>query len=379
MKISKIFTKKEELTFDDILLLPGKSKIPLEDDYKIDISTWLTKRTKIKIPIISAGMVSVTEWEMAEVLARNGGIGAIHSFLTREEQIRQVKKVKKNNLLVAACVYEGWSDLFNHIKKLYEAKLDVLVIESYHAYNSKLFNIVREIKKRFSKLDIIVGNVVTKEATEYLCKAGADAIKVGIGSGSHCTTRIVTGFGRPQLSAIFECYKIAKKFGVPIIADGGIRSTGDIIKALIFGANAVMIGGLLAGYKQSPGKLIIKKGIKYKESFGSCTLNAVNKNTEFKISRIIKIKNFLKNFLLNKREIKEEFNDFLEEGVGGLIKYKGDVTFLIKDIVKSIKRGLWYAGAMNIKELQKKSNFVIVSTSTIKENLPAYEILSHLS
>jgi len=371
MKKSKLKNVKE-FTFDDILLIPQYSKICLEDDYKkIDISTKLTKNINLKIPLVSSPMASVTEWEMAVLMAKMGGIGIIHSFMSKEQQLYQVRKIKQisSDLLVGVAIHDGWNDLLIHVENLTKEKVDVIVLDTYHAYNKRTLEVVKKLKKKFKKIQLIVGNVVTKEATEILCKLGVDGIKVGIGSGSHCTTRLVTGCGRPQGTVIYECSNVAKKFKVPIISDGGIRYSGDIVKAIFLGADTIMIGGLFAGCDQSPGKIFCFGGKKYKKSFGNCSkeifLQEKNKGLSWKEN----IKKIVKNILdmkINKKEI-EDFN-FTEEGLSGLVEYKGNCIEIIKDLIKGLKRGMWYLGASNIRELHKKDELCFISFSSLEEN-----------
>lgn len=361
----------EELTFEDVLLLPGKSQIPLENDSQIDTSTQLTKRIRLKIPIVSAPMVSVTEWQMALLMAKMGGIGIIHSFMEKEEQCLQIRRVKRfaPNFLIGVAVYDGWNDLLPHIKNLLKEKVDVVVLDTYHAFNTRTLRLIREIKKNFPEIELIVGNIATKEAAEALCSAGVDGIKVGIGPGSHCTTRLVTGCGRPQLTAIYECARVAKRFNVPVIGDGGIKFYGDIVKALAFGADTVMVGGLLAGCDQSPGEIIIKRGVKYKESWGNCTREASRWGREVKNGLYGNIKKFIKQILIGRSTPqKEEY--FFEEGVGGLVEYRGDARGVIKQFIGALKRGMWYIGARNISELQKKAEFVCITSAGFQESNP---------
>jgi len=365
---------QEELTFDDILLLPEKSKIPFENDYQLNTSALFTKNIHLKIPVVSAPMATVTEWEMATLMAKMGGIGIIHPFMEKIDQCFQVNKVKQisKDLLVGVTIYDGWKDLHIHIKNLLKEGVDVFVLDTYHAFNIRTLKTIREIKKMFPKLELVVGNVVTKEAVEALCRAGADAIKVGIGPGSHCTTRLVTGYGRPQLSSIWQCAQIAKKFSVPIIADGGIRYSGDLVKALAFEANTVMIGGLLAGCDQSPGKTVFNNGKMYKKSSGSCTKEVV-----FKKEKIInkdyvkKFKSLIRQIFVKKDVvINTEETNFFEEGVGGLVEYKGDAEKIITDLANGLKRGMWYGGANNIMELQKNAKFVKITSEGYNEAQP---------
>lgn len=356
---------KNEFTFDDILLIPNKSEYEMAEENKIDLSTHLTKELSLKVPIVSANMSTVTESQMAIKIAELGGIGIIHQFMDEERQILEVKKVKDKNLMVGAAVFSYGKTIYNQVKKLAKAGCDVVVIDSANAHNLYVLNLVRKIKKDI-KIQLIVGNVVTKEAVSDLAKAGADGIKIGIGPGSHCTTRIVTGFGRPQLSTIIECAKAAQKYGVPIIADGGINFSGDAVKALALGANSVMIGGLLAGTKESPGEIINKDGNLYKHTWGNCTKEAygwleVHKN----IYNNIKI--FIKKII---RKDNVYSDPFVEEGVDGIVEYKGESTRIINQIIGGIRRGYWYGGAKNIKTLQKKSNYVLVSSSSLTEAGP---------
>mgnify|MGYP000331683725 CR=1 FL=1 len=377
MKKIKI-SSEIEVTFDDILLIPQYSEISFEDiDKKIDISSKLTKTINIKIPIVSSPMASVTELDMALLMAEMGGIGIIHSFMDKNRQIYQIRKFKQiyPNLLVGAAVYDGLTDLFSHVENLIKEKADVIVLDTYHAYNKRTLEVVKRLKNKFgNNIQLIVGNVVTKEATKTLCKFGADGIKVGIGPGSHCTTRLVTGCGRPQITSIYECAIAAKKFKVPIMADGGINFSGDIVKALFFGANTVMLGGLLAGCDQSPGEIIYLGEKKYKKTFGNCSKELFLKQKKDNGGWFKNFKRNIKNIFfrnLIKNEIKEINYNFIAEGVSGLIEYKGDGREIIKNIVGGLKRGFWYLGVSNINQLHnKKKDFCLVSFSTLKENAP---------
>ena len=217
------------LTFDDVLLVPQKTNLVSRSE--VDLSTNLTKKIKLKIPIISANMDTVTESTMAIALAHEGGIGSIHRFLTIEKEAEMVALVKKERLLVGAAVGIK-DDYIERAQALVKAGVDVIVIDIAHGHSIYLIKVLKDLKKKFPKVDIIAGNVATVQGAEELIKNGADAIKVGIGPGALCITRIVAGAGVPQLTAISECAAVAKKYQVPIIADGGIRNSGDMVKAL---------------------------------------------------------------------------------------------------------------------------------------------------
>lgn len=367
---------KPELTFNDVLLLPGYSKFNMvEDITKTNIKTKISKNLEIDIPICSSPMAYVTETEMAINIGKLGGIGFIHCFQSHESQLHQIKKVKQHHIKVAASVSDFSQKGLEHIKNLLKLKTDLICIETAHAHNLQTINFIKKIKNNFPKAEICASLVVTSQATKDLIKAGVDSIRVGIGGGSHCTTRLVTGIGRPQLSAIADCYKIAKKFNVPIISDTGIEYPGDIAKAIAFGANAVMVGGLFTGTDESPGEIISIKGKKYKFSSGMCSnktryssglkLDALIKNTKSIIKKIIRYKKN-KDFVSNYSQPFE----FIHEGVSGLIPYKGSVVPIVNSLAGGLKRSMWYLGCSNIEEIKSKSKVVVVTSNSIKDNQP---------
>lgn len=228
------------LTFDDILLVPGYSDFSRDE---IDLTTHLTKKIKLKTPIISSPMDTVTESRLAISLAQLGGIGIMHRNLSVSDQAAKVKKVKDKNLLIGAAigVSEGYKD---RLEALVKAGADVIVLDSAHGWTNKFIEALKFIKNTY-KVEVIVGNIATYEAAEDLCKAGADALRVGMGPGAICTTRVISGMGLPQVTAIMETSRAAKKYDIPVIADGGIKYSGDMVKALALGASTVMIGSLL--------------------------------------------------------------------------------------------------------------------------------------
>jgi IMP dehydrogenase len=247
------------LTYDDVLLLPDASEvIPSE----VDTSTRLTRNISLRIPLISSPMDTVTEYEMAIAMAKAGGIGIIHRNLPVEEQVTHVKLVKGVGLAGAA-VGIG-DDGFARAKALIEAGVDVVVVDTAHGHHRGVLDAIARIKKYAPNIEIIGGNVATRAGAQALINAGADAVKVGVGPGSICTTRVVTGVGVPQITAIMEATKACGKAGIPLIADGGLQYSGDIVKALVAGADTVMLGSLLAGCDESPGELVEIDGRKYK-------------------------------------------------------------------------------------------------------------------
>lgn len=463
----------EGLTFDDVLLVPGKSEVlPRETN----IETRLTKKIKLNIPLISAGMDTVTEARMAIAMAREGGIGIIHKNMSIEEQALEVDKVKrsehgvitnpfylskehrvkdalalmeryhisgvpivkedmtlegiitnrdirfeknieqeidnvmtKENLvtakkgismdaalermrahkieklllvddnykltglitikdiektiqhpnsakdaegrLLAGAAVGVTGDMRDRIDALVEAGVDVVVIDTAHGHSKGVIESVKSIKEEYPELQIIAGNVATGEGTEALIKAGADAVKVGIGPGSICTTRVVTGIGVPQLTAVIESAKVAKKYDVPIIADGGIKYSGDITKALAAGADTIMAGSLFAGTKEGPGEEVLYQGKRYKVYRGMGSLGAMDAGSK-------------------DRYFQEDTKKYVPEGVEGRTHYRGPLGDVVYQLVGGLKSGMGYVGAKNIKELHEKAKFIKITSASLVENHP---------
>lgn len=463
----------EGLTFDDVLLLPGASEVvPREAILK----TKLTKKINLNIPLMSAGMDTVTESKMAIAIARQGGIGIIHKNMTIEEQAEQVDKVKRSEhgvitdpfflqrentlreadalmghykisgvpivdedgvlvgiltnrdirfetdydkkiddvmtkeglitgklgitmdealeemkkykieklplvdddykltglitikdidkmeqypnsarddrgrLLVGAAVGVT-GDILDRIKALVDAGVDVIVIDTAHGHSKNVLNHVKLIKENFPELQLIAGNVATGEGTRALIEAGADCVKVGIGPGSICTTRVVTGVGSPQLTAIIESAKVAKEYGIPIIADGGIKYSGDITKALGAGADVIMVGSLLAGTDESPGEDIIVEGRRYKTYRGMGSLGAMDSGS-------------------SDRYFQEKNSKYVPEGVEGRVVHKGKAEDMIYQLMGGLKSGMGYVGAKDIPTLHEVATFIRITNATLKENHP---------
>lgn len=366
----KLISTTPELTFNDVLLLPDYSDFTItQDTIKTNLKTKISKNLEIDIPICSAPMPHVSETEMCITLGKIGGIGFLHCFMSHEQQLSQVAEIKKHHAKVAVSVSDFSPQGLKHVGNLLKLKADLICIETAHAQNLQTINFLKQIKQKYPRSEVCVSLVVTGEATEALIKAGADSIRVGIGGGSHCTTRLVTGVGRPQLSAVAECYQVAKKYHVPIISDTGIEYAGDIAKAIAFGADSVMIGGLFTATQETPGKIISKKGHFYKFSAGMCS-DKSQFEVKQRISNLFRqTKNIIKKTIHYHSTYEIPFH-FTHEGVSNLIPYKGSVIPIITELVGGLRRSMWYLGCKNISEIKEKSQVVIVTQNTISDNLP---------
>ena len=307
---------KEALTFDDVTLAPNYSQVlPSE----VNTSTNLSKNLSLKIPLLTSAMDTVTESKMAIAMAELGGIGVIHRNLTIEQQISEIRKVKAKKCLVGAAVGASPRE---HLRaqKILKENLDLIVVDTAHAHTKKVGEIIKKIKKlKPKKTSLCAGNVATAEAAKYLIKLGVDIIKVGIGPGSICTTRLVAGIGVPQLSAILSVKKGMGKSKCTLIADGGIKFSGDIAKALAAGADAVMIGSLFAGTDQAPGKIIKRNGKLFKSFRGMGSIGAMNKGSA---DRYFQTK-------------QKDTSKYVAEGVEAFVKYKGSVNKIIYQLAVS--------------------------------------------
>lgn len=364
------------LTFDDVLLTPGYSDFARSD---INLSTKLSKRIKISIPLVSAPMDTVTESKLAIELAKLGGIGIIHRNLSIEKQALEVKKVKTTRsassgqaLLVGAAV--GASSGFeNRIKALSKVGVDILIVDSAHGFSKGVIETVKFIKKNYKNIDVIGGNIATSDGAKALTAAGVDGLRVGMGPGAICTTRIISGMGIPQITAILDTSRIAKEYGVPVIADGGIKYSGDMVKALAAGASTVMMGGFFAASLESPGKLItlkrtelpsrfqrisqMKKYYRLKEYRGMGSIGAMKKGAQIKSEDEFHGKNYKDRVMV-------------AEGVEGLVPVKGKVSDLVEQAIGGIKSGMYYVGAKNILELWEKAKFIQITQASLTESHP---------
>ena len=341
---------KEALTFDDVTLAPNYSEIlPSETNTSIKLSKNLT----LKIPLISSAMDTVTEGSMAAAIAEKGGIGVIHRNLSIEKQIFEIKKVKQKKLLVAAAVGAS-SEEYRRAKKILKENLDLIVVDTAHAHTKKVSDIIKMIvKTKPKKTTLCAGNIATAEAAKFLIKLGVDTIKVGIGPGSICTTRLVAGIGVPQLSAIMNVKSGVGNRKVSIIADGGIKFSGDIAKALAAGADAVMIGSLFAGTDQAPGKIIKKNGKLFKSFRGMGSIGAMNKGSA---DRYFQTK-------------QKNSSKYVPEGVEGFVKYKGKVDKVIYQLVGGLKSSMGYLGSKKITHLRKKPKFYKITKAGFFESM----------
>ena len=341
---------KEALTFDDVTLAPNYSEIlPSETNTSIKLSKYLS----LKIPIMSSAMDTVTEAKMAIAVGEKGGIGVIHRNLSVKKQIQEIRKTKSKSLLVGAAVGAN-SDEHKRAEQILKENLDLIVVDTAHAHSKKVSNIIKKIIKiKPKKTALCAGNIATKEAAKFLIKLGVDIIKVGIGPGSICTTRLVAGIGVPQLSAILNVRKGLKNSRVSIIADGGIKFSGDIAKALAAGADAVMVGSLFAGTDQAPGKIIKKNGKYFKSFRGMGSIGAMNKGSA---DRYFQTK-------------QKNASKYVPEGVEGFVKYKGNVDKIIYQLVGGLKSSMGYLGSKNIVDLRKKPKFYKITKAGFYESM----------
>tara|TARA_Y100000816_G_scaffold292153_1_gene286101 strand:+ start:2079 stop:3158 length:1080 start_codon:yes stop_codon:yes gene_type:complete len=340
---------KESLTFDDVLLIPRYSDVlPSETD----ISLNLTNKILLTAPFLSSAMDTVTESRMAIAIARSGGIGVIHRNLKIEKQIREIKKVKKKKLIVGAAVGTNKEDL-ERAKELIGNGCDLIVIDTAHGHSKKVLNTLSRIKKISGAVPLCVGNIATGEAAKRLYNSGADIIKVGIGPGSICTTRMVAGIGVPQISAVMEVRRAIKNKKIKIISDGGIKFSGDIAKALAAGADAIMMGSIFAGTDESPGKKFIVKGKIYKRYRGMGSIGAMSSGSA-------------------NRYFQKKFKDkskFVPEGVEGRVEYKGNVSKIIYQLKGGLRSSMGYIGAKNLKQISKNAKFIKITKAGFYESM----------
>ena len=336
----------EGLTFDDVLLVPSWSEVVPGG---VSLKGRFSRNIPLDIPLASAAMDTVTEAPMAKALAREGGIGVIHKNMSAKAQAEQVAEVKAEGLRVAAGVGIT-SDAPERVGLLTDAGVDAIVLDSAHGHSQNVVNLLRSLKKTFHTIDIVVGNIATFEGARCLIEAGADAVKVGIGPGSICTTRIVAGVGVPQLSAIYAAAQAARESGAAIIGDGGLRYSGDIVKALAAGADCVMCGSMFAGTEEAPGETIEIEGKLYKTYRGMGSIDAMNAGS-------------------SDRYFQQGAKKLVPEGVVGRVPFKGSVSDIIFQIQGGIRAGMGYCGAPDLETL-KKARFVRVTASGMAESHP---------
>lgn len=358
---------KKGLTFDDVLLIPAESHVLPNE---VNLSTQLAKNIKLNIPLISAGMDTVTEGPMAIAMALQGGIGVVHKNMSIQAQAGEVANVKsvvvpanatkaavddQNRLLCAAAVGVT-SDTFERATALLEAGADAIVIDTAHGHSAGVLRKIKEIRDHFPDATLIAGNVATGEATKALFDAGVDVVKVGIGPGSICTTRVVAGVGVPQITAIYDAASVAREYGKPIIADGGIKYSGDVVKALAAGGNAVMLGSMLSGTTEAPGEVFEENGKRYKSYRGMGSVGAMaqahGSSDRYFQGGV------------------NEANKLVPEGIEARVEYKGDVADIIFQMVGGLRSGMGYCGAGDIQTLIDNAQFVQITNAGLRESHP---------
>lgn len=353
---------KEGYTFDDLLLVPAYSQVVPAD---VQLKTRLCDGILLSIPVCSAAMDTVTESKMGIALAQAGGLGFIHKNLSSELQADMVKEVKAAAVLVnsavdargkllagaAVGVSEG---TMARVQLLVEAGVDIITVDSAHGHSAGVIETVRKIHEQYPNLPLVGGNIVTGDAAQALIQAGASVLKVGVGPGSICTTRIVSGVGVPQLTAVSDVVQVAKRYKVGVIADGGIKFSGDIVKALAAGADAVMLGGLLAGCEETPGEIIEVYGKKVKTYVGMGSLSAMQRGSSDRY------------FQGGQKELKK----LVPEGIEATVPYKGPMSDVIYQMMGGLRSGMGYCGCANIEELKEKAQFVKISNAGLKESHP---------
>jgi len=339
------------LAYDDVLMVPRRSAVNSRQE--VNLSTRLSRRIDLGLPVVAANMDTVCEWEMAVAMARMGGVGIIHRFLPVSEHARQVERVKEvgQGLLVGAALGVG-QDMIRRAKTCVAAGADVLVLDIAHGHAEHSLRAVRALKAEFPDVDLIAGNIATGAGAVDLVAAGADAVKVGVGPGGVCTTRVVTGVGVPQVSALYDV--VRSGIDVPVIADGGIRAGGDIAKALALGADAVMIGSLLAGTRESPGEVEETstgpvKRVRGMASLEAAVLRAARRGAELE---------------------DEYFEHRSPEGIERTVAYRGTATEVIRVLMGGVRSAMSYMGADDLATFRRNARFVRTTAAGLAESHP---------
>lgn len=355
--------EKDALTFDDVLLVPQYSEITPD---MADVSTKLTNTFKMNVPFLSAAMDTVSEHKLVTALALAGGLGVIHKNMSIADQAKEVEMVKnyefdneknkrvlidkKGRLCVGAAIGVT-ADMMDRVHALMDAGVDVFVLDSAHGDSKNIINAIKNLRLEYPSMELIAGNVATYEGALDLMKAGASAVKVGMGPGSICTTRIIAGIGVPQLQAVIDCARASKEMNVPIIADGGIKYSGDVVKALAAGANTVMLGGLFATCEEAPGDIYESNGKKYRTYRGMGSIEAMAKGS-------------------TDRYFQTGHKKFVAEGVQGIVEVKTTVEELVFQLIGGLKAGMGYCGSKDIPTLQEKGTFIKITNNALLESHP---------
>lgn len=331
-------------SYDDVLIVPKYNKI--NSRREVDFKTQVTRNYWINMPLIAANMDTVCESEMAITVGRLGGLGVLHRFMNIEEQVEQVKKVVEAKLICAAAI--GVKDYEERVKKLVEAGVNILVLDIAHGHSKRAGKVLDYIKMNYPKIDVMVGNIATKDAAQYFVSKGADAIKVGIGPGSMCTTRIMTGCGVPQITAIMDVYEYSQG-RIPLCADGGVKKPGDLVKAIGAGANTIMSGSIFAGCDETPGEIQIINGVKCKDYRGMASYDATVKKLKI--------------------DGKEESEIISVEGEKTIVECKGSVENVVNKFIGGLASGMTYIGAKNIDEIKGRVDFIEISSAGMFESI----------
>ena len=355
--------EKDALTFDDVLLVPQYSEITPD---MADVSTKLTNTFKMNVPFLSAAMDTVSEHKLVTALALAGGLGVIHKNMSIADQAKEVEMVKnyefdnekykralidkKGRLCVGAAIGVT-ADKMDRVHALLDAGVDVFVLDSAHGDSKNIINAIKNLRLEYPSMELIAGNVATYEGALDLMKAGASAVRVGMGPGSICTTRIIAGIGVPQLQAVMDCARASKEMNVPIIADGGIKYSGDVVKALAAGANTVMLGGLFATCEEAPGDIYESNGKKYRTYRGMGSIEAMAKGSTDRYFQI-------------------GHKKFVAEGVQGIVEVKTTVEELVFQLIGGLKAGMGYCGSKDIPTLQEKGTFIKITNNALLESHP---------
>lgn len=330
-------------SFDDVLIAPKYNKIISRRD--VNFQTQVTKNYKIDIPILAANMDTVCESKMAIAIGRLGGLGVIHRFLSIARQAQEITAVKEQKLLTAAAL--GVKDYEERLPALVAAGVDIIVLDVAHGHSKRAGKALDYIKSQYPQIDVMVGNIATKDAAEYFISKKADAIKIGIGPGSMCTTRIMAGAGVPQLTAIMDAYE-ASQGRVPLCADGGLKNSGDIVKAIGAGADCVMSGSFFSGTSESPGEIIKIDNKEFKEYRGMASLLATVKKMNLDGSKVDEVVHV--------------------EGEMTKINYKGPIKPIIHQLLGGLASGMTYVGAKDIESLKGKADFIEISSAGYNES-----------
>jgi IMP dehydrogenase len=345
----KIHSATPEITFDDVLLLTNRCEYAIDEEVaRTDLRTRISRTILLEVPVVASPMPGVTSPEMVVAMSSCGAIGILHAFQSFRSQLEQAVAAKAKNARFGAAILEHSDRAFEHARNLVREGVAMISVESLQAHNTPTIDFIRRLKDGIPDVDVSVGTVTTPEACEDLIDAGADSIRIGIGGGSHCTTRLMTGVGRPYLSALRACEEVTRDKGIPLIVDGGIKHPGDVAKALVFGADVVMIGGMFAGTDEAPGAVVTVDGKPHKQTWGACTLTAAKHEQNYE------------GVAYNANPDQRGF----EEGVQGLVPYRGPVREVVQRLAAGLRRSMWYQGATSIADMRERATVVICSPGT---------------